>query len=158
MIEVGLEDVFEQLFRLRTLEAAAGVQLDGIGSIVGVARDGLEDPAYRVRIGAQVRINLSTGTPEELLQIARALLPGGIDFHIDELYPAAFELVVDDVFTGVESELARAICLAKPAGVRCFVRTNIANPFEFFGGVDGSGFGDTGDPLVGGNFSSVTGV
>lgn len=156
-IETGLEDVFEELFTKRTLAFAEGEQLDVYGRHVGVLRQGLLDGPYRIRIKAQIRINLSEGTPEEILQIARALLPTTVDFRIIEYYPAAFEVIVDGEFTDPDDEVATALCRAKPAGVRCLMRTHPDNPFEFFGGSDGSGFGDEGDPNVGGNFASVSG-
>lgn len=154
--EMGLEDVFEELFTRRTLEAAAGVQLDGWGAIVGVERGSLSDGDYRIRIGAQILINLSQGSREDIFKIVAALLPPGFNWTLAEQPPAAFEVIVDDVFTQNKREVARNVCLAALAGVRCILRTHDANPFEFDGGVAGSGFGEDGVPATGGTFASAT--
>lgn len=155
-IGMGVEDVFEELFTKRTLVSAEGVQLDGYGEIVGVERSGLSDGDYRLRIGVQILINLSEGSRLDIFGVVAALLPPGTEWTYVEQHPASFEVIVDDIFTQNKEEVARNVCRAALAGVRCILRTRVDNPFEFAGGTDGSGFGEDGVPATGGNFASAT--
>jgi hypothetical protein len=62
-----LEDVFKQLYTECSLETAFGEQLDGIGQIVGLDRNGENDDDYRVDLKLQILINASKGQPEILI-------------------------------------------------------------------------------------------
>ena len=57
----------------RVVGVAVGAQLDVLGRIVGEARLGDPDANYRLRIKAGILLNVSSGTPEELLAIFRLL-------------------------------------------------------------------------------------
>lgn len=104
-----------ELINERTIEAAVGVQLDGIGSIVGVARGGLNDDDYRLRIQAQIKINLSSGTMEELITILDLLIANS--FEIRDFYPAGLVVTVADELAEDPELIARTVKRARPAGV-----------------------------------------
>lgn len=66
-----------------------GAQLDGLGAIVGEERFGREDIAYRLGILARIRLNLSSGTTEDVIAIVRALA-GAVTVRITDTPPASF--------------------------------------------------------------------
>jgi hypothetical protein len=127
-----LEDVYFQLIDDRTLDTAVGVQLDGIGQIVGEERKGLNDDDYRIRLKARIRINLSSGTAEELYRILELLVQNNIE--IEEFYPAAIVIRLDNEFIGDEDEIAGIIAVSRAAGVDAtleFTESPDANTFFF---------------------------
>lgn len=65
-----LEGVFFALTGLRTLSASAGVQLDGIGDIEHLTRDGQSDADYRAALRLARRANRSRGTMAEIIDAA----------------------------------------------------------------------------------------
>jgi hypothetical protein len=69
-----LEQAAFQLLDAFDLEDAAGAQLDMLGGIVGMLRDGRSDIAYRAYIRAKILANVSDGAVETILKIARTLL------------------------------------------------------------------------------------
>ncbi len=104
------------------LATAVGDVLDKYGSIVGVARDGLTDSDYRVAISVQIRVNKSSGTGEEIVQIASLVLSS---FVYEEWYPAAFTIVSYNVTN--PAALLRLLGKARSGGVRgVFLYTNWA--------------------------------
>lgn len=112
---------------LTTIAAAEGTQLDGLGSIVGVERGGRNDADYRVRIGAQILLNNSSGTIEDMLQLAAALTASTTT--LTEVPPAKIEIVIADAITN-GAEIASVMAAAKPAGVGMwFTWYESATPF-----------------------------
>ncbi len=65
-----LEGVFFTLTGLRTLAASAGLQLDGIGDIEHLTRDGQSDADYRAALRLARRANRSHGTMPEVIDAA----------------------------------------------------------------------------------------
>jgi len=93
-----LEGVLFDLMEDRAIDTAAGIQLDGLGIIVNEERQGRDDSAYRQAIRARVVLNTSSGTPEDIIEIARAVL-GDLEIEIQESYPAHFDAIVNDPVT-----------------------------------------------------------
>ena len=62
-----LEDSSFEVLLNRWIDTAVGVQLDGVGAIVGEAREGRGDDEYRLAIKARIQINFSEATPEDIL-------------------------------------------------------------------------------------------
>ena len=56
-----LETAYFGLLTERTLNAAVGVQLDGIGAIVGEDRRGRDDADYRLAIRARIKASTPAG-------------------------------------------------------------------------------------------------
>ena len=130
------EDAAFSVLLLTTLTSAEGVQLDGLGEVVGVEREGRNDADYRVRIGAQILLNNASGTIENLLALAVAL--GATTTTLTEVYPAKIE-IVSEVAIANGVEIGRVMGLARPAGVgHWFTYFQGTNPFRF--GATGQGF------------------
>lgn len=113
-----IENVNWELKTERWLNTAIGTQLDGLGQIIGIARNpGESDEDYRERLQFQIFINSSKGTPEDVIRIIEFLTKSDrIIYH--ETYPAAFQLETDGlVFPTPPNELVTAIKNASPAGV-----------------------------------------
>ena len=89
-----LDNIEDELFRIlnfRWVDTATGVQLDGMGEIVGERRKGRTDEAYRLAIRTKIAINISKGTPEEVIAIF-GLLTGSTDTRIYEYFPGVVEI------------------------------------------------------------------
>jgi hypothetical protein len=118
----ALENALYSLYSERTIDAAVGVQLDVIGTIVGQERESsADDDAYRLRLKARVKSNKSSGTVSEILDVFISLLGVPDGLRIEPQYPAAFILHLEDMSVAdVETALLYVDFLgdAKAAGVR----------------------------------------
>ncbi len=125
-----LEFVFGDLLTLRTLENAAGVQLDGLGDIVGIDRQGLTDNAYRTAIRFQIGINFSNGEPETLIALTRFITEGTV-VNYTELYPARVSLLTDG--STISAATIPIIEQSAPAGVKIELTSTFGSlvPFAF---------------------------
>lgn len=88
----SMEDVLaeqNQLFNNRSLQTAVGAQLDGLGDILGLTRQGLDDDQYRALLLFQVFVNTSKGTPEDLINAVR-FLSQGTHLHYYQFCDAGF--------------------------------------------------------------------
>lgn len=131
-----IEDALWQLQTMRTIEAAEGVQLDGIGDIVGQERQGLSDDDYRPLLRARVQANRSEGTGPDIIAVASAAMndPGAGEIRFESLPPASFELRITNQLAFDESILNRLIQDSRAGGVRGIVivtLTAAANRFVF---------------------------
>jgi hypothetical protein len=86
-----LEDQFWQMFA-ETIDTAEDAQLDVYGRIVNQAREGRDDPTYRLWIKTRVRINRSCGSIPEIVGILMALVSGTTFVRLEEQFPAAIEV------------------------------------------------------------------
>lgn len=64
-----VEDALWQLYTQRGISTATGNALDQLGEIVGTIRGGLSDGDYRAQIKARILLNISSGTPDQILQL-----------------------------------------------------------------------------------------
>jgi hypothetical protein len=138
----------------RNWDNAVGVQLDGIGSIVGLTRGeaatypGIEtaeidDDTYRLLLKFKALRNSATGTYEELSEALRLLFDAKIVYYTDNPNgePATFLVSVLAPFTtDILNFLQNNKVTLKPAGVAA--RINYVQ-LEFFG------FSDTNDNALG---------
>jgi len=83
-----IEQVQNDLLTQRWINTAVGQQLDGIGDIVGLARQGDDDETYRAKLKFQVFINTCQGTPEDMITATR-FLTGGTFLRYFEHHPSA---------------------------------------------------------------------
>jgi len=132
------QELENEIFELRNafwVDTAIGAQLDGIGQIVGITRDGASDTIYRIRIKARILINLSSGTPNQILELVRALSPASApDPTYTPWFPAAFAIGVTGLTLAEVAEISDAIIETTPLGVRSnFVYSldTDANTFQF---------------------------
>lgn len=88
-----IETEYYSLLVNRSLNTATGAQLDGIGDILGLERNGLSDDAYRIALKGQIQINKSTATSEELIQLAFQLT-NPTRVQLTDLFPAKCVLTI----------------------------------------------------------------
>ena len=130
-----IKDMLNDLQFKRNLDNAEGVQLDGIGDIVGLARGGLSDDDYRVQIRIKIVINASNGETESVIA-AMLIFAGGTFVDFISLFPAGFILVSDGT---IPSNIIPLLEQVAQAGVRLEVYATYGEiPFAFDG--------DSGDP------------
>ena len=113
---------------------AEGAQLDGIGQLVGIERNGMTDTAYRMFITAKIAQNNSSGTIEEIIYLVRLLFRAAI-IRMTESYPAEINFYLpnaqlDSSLYGIAQDMIRQ---SLPAGVMLgsITTTNASEVFAF---------------------------
>jgi len=159
-----LEDAAFEVILERVLDNAVGAQLTVIGKIVQQPRTTADDAEFKTAIRARIAINLSHGTPEDLIKVAGLILTGGERFEIREEPPAQIRITVLDPIT-ITPELAQDLLdSADAGGVRLLLNYTStitdARKFTFSDALGspttGAGFGSTvGAPSPLGYFASV---
>jgi hypothetical protein len=131
-----LEDALWSLLAGRALSTAVGVQLDGLGQIVGEGRVGLGDDDYRALIRARIVANRSDGQGDTLLRLARLVLGTTVTLRLREYPPASVLVVAGDpsgVITDSRAEIVRRLlAFAAAGGVRVFFGWTDALPVAAF--------------------------
>ena len=129
-----IQTQLELLNTKRSLNTAEGVQLDGIGEIVGLARiPGQSDEDYREALQFQIFVNQANGTPEDVIAVLKFLNKADRVWYW-EVYPAAYQMAANGlVFPNPVSDLPQAIQSVSPAGVNFIGVTATYNttPFSF---------------------------
>lgn len=153
-----LETVFIDLRDKRSIYDSVGAQLDAWGVVLNRARNGLSDSDYRLVLLGEVAVNVSKGTPEDMIQVFR-IFTQPTYVSLNEIFPAKLQLTsVGGVPIGSVDDIKDAVRRACPAGVAIDLFTTApGNPFVFLGDPDpnGRGFGDANDPSVGGFLVSI---
>lgn len=120
----GLEDAFFELLDILSIDDTEGVGLDKIGALIGCGRQDDIDSRYRIRLKAQVRVNASHGTPQNIVDIVR-LLVDDADLTIAVVVgnDAEFQITIGNGFmlNKVGRQIEVAVEQAKVAGVRSVV-------------------------------------
>jgi hypothetical protein len=133
-----LETATLEVLILTRLSDAVGVQLDIIGRIVGRERGSSDDDRYRDLLSAQIKLNLSSGTIQEILAIVELVIPD-CGLVLVESFPAAFELSALQVVSNGQGEtIAGLIKTAKAAGVNGLFHWHETDPVFKLDGADGS--------------------
>ena len=108
------------------LSTAVGVQLDMIGAVIGLPRQGFPDDRYRVFLEIQTELVLSaaredgnwTGTGNNILRICRKFIgPAAGTINLINLPPYDFRLSIPGITIEELEILANFICVALYAGV-----------------------------------------
>lgn len=119
-----VQDLENALFTIpagNVLDVAVGVQLDGLGSIVGEPRDGRDDDTYRLWIRSRILLNMSSGLAEELYAIFAPLVAPAVP-ELEDFYPAALELRIQGEITeALASQLSLMLDEAKAAAVAAYL-------------------------------------
>lgn len=153
-----LENIFFDLMEKRSLYVAEGSVLDGWGVILNTNRNGLLDEDYRLVLLGNVAVNVSRGTPEDLINVFK-LFTRPDYVSLLEVYPANLQLLtVGGSPIGSIADIKSAVRRAAPAGVSIDLFTSSeGNPFVFDGDPDpnGLGFGSTDDETLGGFLISI---
>lgn len=147
-----IEHVLFDLIQQRSLFTATGVQLDLIGDLLGIERNGRTDEDYRKVLIVQTRVNTSGGTPEDIIFVAQQLSDATI-INLTETFPAIINLFINDT---ISQELLDALQIMKPAGVSLNVSNIVitTQPLSFAKNPIGLGWSEDGD-LNGGALSEV---
>lgn len=125
------------VYTLRSIGNATGVQLDGLGVLVGEARAGKDDDTYRNYLAVRMLINRSSGTPEEILEVFSMIAGAGL--RVDEWFPAAITLrVLGPVIN--PAEFVDLLQQAKDGGVRAVLEWLGCDPSLAFTFDTGPGF------------------
>lgn len=131
-----IDDQNQLLIFMRFLDTAQGVNLDGLGEIVGLPRKpDQSDDDYREDIRFQIFINNSNGTPEEVIQILKYLTKATKIWYYD-MFPAGYQLATNGLtFPTPATDLVLALQQASPAAVQYVPITAIYDtvPFTFSG-------------------------
>ncbi len=125
----------------RWLDTAVGVQLDGLGKIVGKEREGADDDTYRRLLRAQILINLSGASVQEIVSILELVIAGAV-IELKQEFPAGFTVVVDQapIPTSTAITAAEVINQARAGGVRGLLQYYVTDPVFRFDGAGGSKF------------------
>lgn len=137
----SIEDVFFALRTLPSIDDSEGVNLDAIGRIVGQDRANLDDATYRVWLKARQQVNRSSGTVPELLAIARAVVPAGVELEAIPGFPAGFVIRANAEAIGPVDAIAGLLRAASAAGVLVILEYSRHAPAETFRFGSGPGFG-----------------
>lgn len=141
-----------------TTTPAIGAQLDVIGLIVGIARNGLSDQQYILFIFGKIAENFSNGTRPEIATIVNNMFQAQTTI-IKDYYPAGIGF--EAIGSGIPSrlfELAKGIVEGGlSAGVKLVYAAASENTdvFRFYApGIDGAtnGFSGLSQPSIGGKF------
>lgn len=106
-------DIETALFEIRdefTIYTAVGVQLDVIGSIFSVDRNGLIDEDYRTEIQKKAILRYS-GEPESIIEAIKTIF-GGTEVIYRPFYPGGYYILTDAIL------LSSQLDPINPAGVR----------------------------------------
>lgn len=153
-----VEDVLFQLLLQRSVDTAVGAQLDTLGAIVGIDREGRSNTEYRQSILVQIQIN-NTGGQEAALAALLEDLVNPVTIDIVEVFPAGLDIAIDE--TGVTIGTIQLLRRAVAATVELqFAQVDPGEtPFAFDGASFGDGFGNLVTPTDGGVFAYViTGI
>lgn len=149
-------DAGRQLFD-GTVTPAIGAQLDVIGEIVGIQRNGLQDDEYILFIFGKIAENFSDTTVPTIVNIISYVFQAQ-QVKIQEIYPAGIAIQV--LGTPIEPRLypiaVNLIQTALGAGINLVFTgaSPTVNVFRFYAPDTGpnNGFGDVGNPATGGVF------
>lgn len=140
----ALDAAATDLLRLISLDDATGVQLDGLGQIIGAEREGLDDSDYRMLLRAQIQANRSGGTIPQLVEIIRlasntTLPQAAVEFF--ESFPAEFVAkITTKLDPGAGYIAAQLMYESKAAGVHGILHFFDTEPVFAFDGDGGSKF------------------
>lgn len=119
-------DVGEDVSEGFDLDTAIGAQLDKIGEVVGLARQGFADDRYRTLLEIQIDLLLSTqredgnwtGTGQNIIDIARKFIGTTVDPVVLQNFPPYdFTLTVPSLTLADAPHLFSFLCKAIYAGV-----------------------------------------
>lgn len=124
-----IEGQVDDVYRLRSIVSAAGIQLDSIGGIVGELRVGRSDQVYRNAIINRISINTAGGEPESIINAIKQIhTPTTINYY--DLGNAEFQLFIQ--IAPFVANLPQLVQSISPAGVGSIVtQGNNELPFVF---------------------------
>jgi hypothetical protein len=152
-----LDSAANDLITLMPLASAVGVQLDGWGRILNVARSGMADNVYSIVLQEVAAGYAVKGTPPQMIALFFKLV-GGTDIEYTERDIASFWMSATGPSPLATYQQIRQIMdAARPAGVEMFLEYAPSPVFAFFEDNDPNtaGFADLAVPGSGGTFSTL---
>jgi hypothetical protein len=157
----ALEDVGWDVYSGGNILTDEGAQLDQTGDIVGLKRGGVSDAVYQVGLLAQIGVNTSEGTPENLISIFQKLM-GAVQVLFNNVYPAKITMAaVGAAPIAALATIRTAVQTACTGGVGVdFLVSAPTDAWSFQDVTSGYsptlyGLGDYNDPSIGGYFGST---
>lgn len=142
-----LESVFFDILIQRAIDTATGVHLHRLGKILGQPYGGEDEELYRRYLRARVKVNRSSGTIPELIQITRLIIGNDPAARVvaEPQYPATIVIRIENMVIGADlaALLFAFLVDAVAGGVRLIVESSgvlAASTFSFANG-PGLGFG-----------------
>lgn len=112
-----LDAAFVDLVLERTLDTAIGAQLDQLASVANTERGSSTDAELRARIKAEIRLNRSEGTIEDVLEVLVLILGISATIGIADFPPASFVVTVEQIASSLAGVLADLVARTRPAAV-----------------------------------------
>ena len=150
-----LYDSEQILLSDRNLDDAEGVQLDGLGQIVGITRPaGETDDIYRLEIKAKILINMANMSVDNILDLFQFVFGAS---RVQYILPANLDpnFVIGGIITAAEEFIFGFFPTTLGVGVTYISVPSFEDSFSFFEDTTGKGFGDATDLLVGGYFAKI---
>lgn len=152
-----IEEALNGIATKTSIYDAEGVQLDLLGLLLDLERQGFTDELYRIRLLARIAQNVSKGTGEDIINVYKLLMRARY-VQLEENYPAGVKVTaVGANQIGDISDIKAATKGAALGGVSLDTFAVVGNvPFCFADDTDplGQGWGDLNDPSVGGEWNS----
>lgn len=152
-----LEAAAFDVWRGRQLGTAVGVQLDGLGDIVGEPRKDRSDADFEVFIRVKVLVNRSDGTVEDLAGIIRQAFGDDVEASVRPYYPASLVVSIPNMTVDPE-DFVLYLRAAKAGGVRLDFVWGLGDDLLIFDDPDGTnhGMGSDTDSMLGGVLAGVS--
>lgn len=167
------QEIEVMLFALmaeRYVRTAVGVQLDGVGKIVGELRAARVDDDYRVAIIGRIARNSADSKTEDIIALFVLLLPGHTFDVQDGPGPAAFTVRIEEALPATPPNPSPAVLNqqlqeAKGGGVGATLLWSEVDADETFTFADGDtlqasttqGYADGPPQTIGGRYSDALG-
>lgn len=128
-----IEAALRQALTRLDVNTATGVHLENVGKKVGRPRSGItDDEEYRRYVRAQISANKSDGIVNDVIKVARAVVPEAETILVQNVGAAASILRVEGVALPETAErpLVELVLAATSAGVRRLVGYSLDPPEE----------------------------
>lgn len=132
----SLENSLSDVATETTVATSTGAQLDALGEVVGEERSGRNDLQYSTAIRARLILNVSEGTPEDIIKLIRAIA-GDVRVSVFESFPASFLAQVLDPIDPTEvdvTSIGSLVASGRPAGVAGTVSYGVVPAFRYDAG------------------------
>lgn len=112
-----LEDLLAQVENDLYISTAYGIQLDYIGEMIGLPRNGVSDVRYAQLIKVEVQTLYSSGTIPQILDAAAGIITDGRTIELFEFEFAAFMLEIQNLTADEFAVVKKILCDMPAAGV-----------------------------------------
>lgn len=92
-----IEDLLLEMFEQKFITGAKGVQLDSIGALYQLTRDGDSDQVFRERILNRVALSSRSGTRPDIISLTKAAMGEDVEVNIFEYTKFAFVQVNKEI-------------------------------------------------------------